>query len=126
MITTANLSHDFMQCCLRAAAALSAVALASSASQPWQAAHTCRSMPLRLLGGLAEGLRLLVELRLAGCQPPLAERERRGDREPLLGDEGLYRAPSLNKPVFSNFSAACRSSTAFSAYLPDEDWSLTY
>ena len=71
-------------------------------------AHTCLSIALRLTGGLAEGLRLLVEPRPAGCQPPLAERERRGDKDSLLGDEGLYRAPSLNKPVFSSFSAACR------------------
>ena len=70
-------------------------------------AHTCWSMALRLMGGLAEGLRLLVEPRPAGCHPPLAERERRGEREPLLGDEGLYREPSLNRPVFSSFSAAC-------------------
>ena len=64
-------------------------------------------MALRLMGGLAEGLRL------AGCHPPLAERERRGDKEPLLGDEGLYREPSLNRPVFSSFSAACSKQHCF-------------
>ena len=73
-------------------------------------------MALRLTGGLAEGLRLLVELRLAGCHPPLAERERRGDKEPLLGDEGRYREPSLNKPCLQQLLCSLQKAALLSQH----------